>query len=80
MVSGVSELADMPGQRGADPRGKERRAGHGVRRRARVEPHRRRGRGATDPRARDQGHQNAHRGVLMDHQFLYLLHDWSQPT
>lgn len=36
--SGGSELAGVPGQRGADPWRQERGAGHGVRWRAGVEP------------------------------------------
>ena len=72
-VSGVSELADLPGERGADPRGQECQPGQGVRWRSWVEPDQRRGRRASDSGARDQGHQDAHRGVV---NFLHFTLQW----
>lgn len=63
-VSGVSELADLPGERGANPRSQECQPGQGVRRCTRLEPDGGRGGRATDSGTRDQGHQDAHRGVV----------------
>lgn len=73
-VSGVSELADLPGECGANPRSQECQPGQGVRWCTRLEPDRRRGRRATNSGTRDQGHQDAYRGVVDTPYFTNPMH------